>query len=198
MYELPRVKVGYGVVATSTLASAATVKPAVAPDNFQKIIAEKYSADIHFLINQANVRSSQTSKADYVDLNKRLMEASKASNQQIASLTVNSYASPEGSYEFNEQLARSVKRTRRLILRISSRRTKSRSSANLPLRSRRRTGKGSSSLSRTATFRTKTLSLSVLKMYKDPVQREQEIRNLSSVFNELADPRFCLSCVIPA
>ncbi len=33
----------------------------------------------------------------------------------------------------------------------------------------------------------KELILSVLKMYPDPEQREQEIRNLSSVFNELAD-----------
>ena len=59
-YDLPRVKVGYGVIATSTLASPATVAPAVAPDQFQKNITEKYSADIHFLINQANIRANQT------------------------------------------------------------------------------------------------------------------------------------------
>ncbi|MDE6023113.1 MAG: tetratricopeptide repeat protein, partial [Muribaculaceae bacterium] len=33
----------------------------------------------------------------------------------------------------------------------------------------------------------KNLILSVLKMYKDPEQREREIRNMSAVFNELAD-----------
>ena len=33
----------------------------------------------------------------------------------------------------------------------------------------------------------KDLILSVLKMYPDPMDREREIRNLSSVFNELAD-----------
>ena len=33
----------------------------------------------------------------------------------------------------------------------------------------------------------KELILSVLRMYPDPVQREREIRNLSSVFDELAD-----------
>ena len=59
LYALPRVKVGYGVVATSTLASAKTVTPALAKDNFQRIINEKYSADIHFLINQANIRDNQ-------------------------------------------------------------------------------------------------------------------------------------------
>ena len=52
LYSLPPVKVGFGVVATSTLASAKTVVPAVAKDNFQKVITEKYSADIHFLIEK--------------------------------------------------------------------------------------------------------------------------------------------------
>ena len=89
-----RVKVGYGVVATSTLASAKTVTPALAKDDFQKVITEKYSADIHFLINRANIRANQTNKADYIDLNKRLMEANQAPNQEIAAININSYASP--------------------------------------------------------------------------------------------------------
>ena len=55
IYSLPRVKVGYGVVATSTLASAATASPAIAPDDFQKVITEKYTADIHFQIGRAHV-----------------------------------------------------------------------------------------------------------------------------------------------
>lgn len=105
LYALPRVKVGYGVVATSTLASAKTVTPALAKDNFQRIINEKYSADIHFLINQANIRANQTDKADYIDLNKRLQEANTAANQEIAGITVNSYASPDGALNFNTQLA---------------------------------------------------------------------------------------------
>ena len=104
-YKLPRVKVGYGVIATSTLANGKSVTPAVAKDNFQKVITEKYSADIHFLINQANIRSNQTDKADYIDLNKKLMEANKAANQEIAGITINSFASPEGSLEFNTSLA---------------------------------------------------------------------------------------------
>ena len=187
MYELPRVKVGYGVVATSTLASAATVKPAVAPDNFQKIIAEKYSADIHFLINQANVRSSQTSKADYVDLNKRLMEASKASNQQIASLTVNSYASPEGSYEFNEQLAQKREKNTTAYLENQLKKDKITEFGELTSSFTPEDWEGFQQLVENSNIQDKDLILSVLKMYKDPVQREQEIRNLSSVFNELAD-----------
>ncbi|MDE6134960.1 MAG: hypothetical protein K2F79_05240, partial [Muribaculaceae bacterium] len=53
-YVLPRVKVANGVVATADFASVADVTPAIAPDAFQRIINEKYAADIMFLINQAN------------------------------------------------------------------------------------------------------------------------------------------------
>lgn len=186
-YTLPRVKVGYGVISTSTLASAATVKPAVAPDNFQKVIAEKYSADIHFLINQANVRSSQTGKPDYVDLNKRLIEASKASNQEIAALTVNSYASPEGSYEFNEQLAQKREKNTTAYLENQLKKDKITEFGELTSSFTPEDWEGFQQLVENSNIQDKDLILSVLKMYKDPVQREQEIRNLSSVFNELAD-----------
>ncbi len=180
-------KVGYGVVATSTLASAATVTPATAPDNFQKVISEKYSADIHFLINQANVRSSQTEKADYIDLNKKLIEASKAPNQEIAALTVNSYASPEGTYQFNEQLAQKREQNTAAYLENQLKKDKITEFGELTSSFTPEDWEGFQQLVEKSNIQDKELILSVLKMYKDPEQREKEIRNLSSVFNELAD-----------
>ncbi len=187
LYTLPRVKVGNGVIATSTLASAATVKPAVAPDNFQKVISEKYSADIHFLINQANVRSSQTDKPDYIDLNKKLIEANQAPNQEIVGLTVNSYASPEGSYEFNEQLAQKREQNTAAYLENQLKRDKITEFGELTSSFTPEDWDGFQQLVEKSNIQDKDLILSVLKMYKDPVQREQEIRNLSAVFGELAD-----------
>ena len=64
-YVLPRVKVADGVIATAALADAGTVNPATANDAFQRIINQKYNADIMFLINQANVRKNQlTTRGD--------------------------------------------------------------------------------------------------------------------------------------
>ena len=133
------------------------------------------------------MRSSRTSKADYVDLNKRLMEASKASNQQIASLTVNSYASPEGSYEFNEQLARKREKNTTAYLENQLKKDKITEFGELTSSFTPEDWEGFQQLVENSNIQDKDLILSVLKMYKDPVQREQEIRNLSSVFNELAD-----------
>ncbi|MDE5806913.1 MAG: hypothetical protein K2H76_02260 [Muribaculaceae bacterium] len=187
LYSLPPVKVGFGVVATSTLASAKTVVPAVAKDNFQKVITEKYSADIHFLINQANIRANQTDKPDYIDLNKRLQEANAAPNQEIAGITVNSYASPEGTLEFNTQLAEKRELNTTNLIENQLKKDKISEFGELTSSFTPEDWEGFEKLVEKSNIQDKDLILSVLRMYPDPVQREQEIRNLSAVFNELAD-----------
>lgn len=187
IYTLPRVRVGEGVIATSTLASAKTVKPAVAKDNFQKVITEKYSADIHFLINQANIRASQTDKADYIDLNKKLLEANAAPNQEIAGITVNSYASPEGTIEFNTQLAEKREANTTRLVENQLKKDKITEFGELTASFTPEDWAGFETLVEKSNIQDKDLILSVLKMYPDPVEREREIRNLSSVFNELAE-----------
>ena len=187
IYSLPRVKVGEGVVATSTLASAKTVTPAVAKDNFQKVISEKYTADIHFLINQANIRANQTSKTDYIDLNKKLMEANAAPNQEIAGITINSYASPEGSLEFNTSLAEKREANTTKLMEGQLKKDKITEFGELTASFTPEDWEGFQQLVEKSNIQDKDLILSVLKMYPDPVEREREIRNLSSVFNELAD-----------
>ena len=186
-YSLPRVKVGEGVIATSTLASAATVRPAVAPDKFQKVITETYSADIHFLINQANVRSTETASKDYIVLNEKLREANAAPNMEIAGVTVNSFASPEGSLEFNTQLAEKREKNTTSLMEGQLKKDKITEFGELTSSFTPEDWEGFQKLVEKSDIQDKELILSVLKMYKDPQDREREIRNLSSVFNELAD-----------
>ncbi|MBD5172352.1 MAG: hypothetical protein HDT02_03935 [Bacteroidales bacterium] len=186
-YKLPRVKVGYGVVATSTLASAKTVYPAVAKDNFQKVITEKYSADIHFLINQANIRTDQTNKSDYIDLNRQLMEANAAPNKEIAGISVSSYASPEGTLSFNTELAEKREKNTTGLIEGQLKKDKITEFGELTSSFTPEDWAGFEQLVEKSNIQDKDLILSVLKMYPDPEEREREIRNLSSVFNELAD-----------
>lgn len=187
VYTLPRVKVGYGVIATSTLASAKTVTPAVAKDNFQKVISEKYSADIHFLINQANIRANQTDKSDYMDLNRKLLEANAAPNQEIAGISVSSYASPEGSLQFNTELAEKREKNTTNLVENQLKKDRITEFGELTSSFTPEDWAGFEALVEKSNIQDKDLILSVLKMYPDPLDREREIRNLSSVFNELAD-----------
>lgn len=187
IYKLPRVKVGYGIISTSTLANAKTVTPAIAPDDFQRIITNKYTADIHFLINQANIRANQTDKTDYIDLNKKLMEANQAANQEIAGISISSYASPEGSLEFNTQLSEKREQNTTKYMENQLKKDKITEFGELTSSFTPEDWAGFEELVEKSNIQDKDLILSVLKMYPDPQDREREIRNLSSVFNELAD-----------
>lgn len=187
LYTLPRVKVGHGVLATSTLASAETVTPAVAKDGFQRVISEQYSADIHFLVNQANVRASETSKSDYIDLNRKLMEANAAPNMEIAGVTINSYASPEGKLDFNTSLAEKREKNTQSYVEGQMKKDKITEFGELTSSFTPEDWEGFRSLVEKSNIQDKDLILSVLSLYKDPEEREREIRNISTVFNELAD-----------
>lgn len=187
LYGLPRVKVGDGIIATSTLASAETVTPAIAKDKFQRIINEKYNADIRFLINQANIRKNQIDAADYVDLNKRLQEANAAANQEIAGVNIASYASPDGTLAFNTQLAEKREQNTTKFMENQLKKDKITEFGELTSSFTPEDWEGFQELVSKSNIQDKDLILGVLKMYKDPEQREKEIRNLSSVFNELAD-----------
>lgn len=185
-YVLPRVKVGYGVIATSTLTDPATLAPSASPSNFERIIQEKYSAEIKFLINQANIRANQVKAADYVDFNDQVKAASEAANKEIAGVTVNSYASPDGSLEFNTQLAE--KRETNTVAYVEKQLSKDNITEFGELTSSftPEDWEGFQQLVEKSDIQDKELILSVLKMYNDPEQREREIRNLSAVFDELA------------
>lgn len=186
-YVLPRVKVGYGVITTASLASAKTVTPAFAPDSFQQVITRNYSADIHFLINQANIRQSELGSQSYIDLNQRLKEAQSSPNMEIAGVTVNSYASPEGNYDFNKRLAQQRELNTTAQVENQLKKDKIAEFGELTSSFTPEDWEGFQKLVEASNIQDKELILSVLRMYPDPEQREKEIRNLSSVFNELAD-----------
>lgn len=186
-YALPQVKVGRGVIATSTLASAATVAPAIAKDSFQRVINEQFAANINFLVNQANIRSSQTETEAYRALNEQLRAAASAPDREIAGLTVNSFASPEGSYEFNEQLAQKREQTTTALLEAQLKKDKVSDFGELTSSFTPEDWEGFQQLLEKSNIQDKELILAILQMHTDPAEREKEIRNLSSVFNEIKE-----------
>ncbi len=186
-YELPRVKVGYGVIATSTLTDVATLAPASAPSGFERVIQEKYSAEIKFLINQANVRANQVKAADYVEFNDQLQKANEAPNREIAGVAVNSFASPDGTLEFNTKLAEKRETNTVSYVENQLKKDKITEFGELTSSFTPEDWEGFQKLVENSSIQDKELILSVLKMHKDPEQREKELRNLSAVFDELAD-----------
>ena len=186
-YVLPRVSVAKGVVATAALADASTVTPALAPDKFQRVINEKYNADIHFLINRANIRDNQLKTAEMNDLGARIREAAGDSARQIEEINVSSYASPEGKLDFNTRLAEDREKSTTAYLKGALKKDKITEFGELTSNFTPEDWEGFQKLVGASNIQDKELILSVLSMYSDPEQREKEIRNLSSIFDQLAD-----------
>ena len=186
-YALPRVKVADGVVATAALADAATLTPAVAPDKFQRIINEKYSADIHFLINQANLRKSELESDEMLRLNRDIRAAAADPTRQIEEINILSYASPDGTLAFNTRLAQNREDNTTGYVTTQLKKDKVTEFGELTANFTPEDWEGFQKLVAASNIQDKDLILSVLKMYKEPEQREREIRNLSSVFDQLAD-----------
>lgn len=186
-YVLPRVKVAKGVVATAALADASTVSAAIAPDAFQRIINEKYAADIRFLINQTNLRQSELSSQAVKDLNQEIVDASAAPDRQIEEINISSYASPEGALDLNTRLAEGREKVTTDYIRKQLTKDNVTDFGELTAQFTAEDWEGFQQLVAASDIADKELILNVLSRFKDPEEREQQIRNLSSIFDQLAD-----------
>lgn len=186
-YALPRVEVATGVISTATLANAGTVTPALAPDAFQRNINEKYAADIMFLINVANIRADQLKTDAMVELQNALVEANNNSNRQIEEINIKSYASPDGPYDFNKQLAKHREDNTKGYINDQLKKDNITEFGELTANFTPEDWEGFKELVSKSNIQDKQLILSILEMYKDPAVRNAEIKNLGAVFNELAE-----------
>ena len=183
-YALPRVAVAKGVVATATMANAATATPAITADKFQRVIAEKVDADIIFLINQANIRDNQLRSQAMTNLHSEIANADADDRREIAEINIQSYASPDGSLDLNTRLAQAREKT---TVDYMNKQLKGKSFGELTADFTPEDWEGFLRLVSESKIQDKDLILSVLSMYQDPEVREREIHNLSHVFEQLAE-----------
>ena len=182
--KLPDVKIGEGVIATSALADAATANAAVAADKFQRIIKEAHDASIMFLIQQANLRSQELNKTEIADWKDLVKNADEAPNQNVA-IEIQAYASPDGGVELNTGLAE--RREQNTDKYLTKELKKMKVDAPVDAKYTAQDWEGFQELVSKSNLQDKDLVLRVLSMYKDPEQREQEIKNISSVYSTLAE-----------
>ena len=181
--KLPDVKIGEGVIATSELADAATATAAIAADKFQRIIKEAHDANIMFLIQQANFRSSELKTAK--EFNKEVANVNEAANKKISNIEVSAYASPDGGVSLNTTLAEN--REDNTTKMLSKDLKKAKIDAPIDAKYTAQDWEGFQELVSKSNIQDKELILRVIAMYQDPAQRESEIKNISAVYKELAN-----------
>ena len=182
--EVPAIKVADGVIATSELyhRTLTSAQPSVAPDAFQRVVEQKQEANIKFLIQQAELRKSELQNntvQEFVNLLKRI--SSDRENLMLSGVEVSAYASPDGGFALNEKLAN--KRQTNTKKQMKQANMEGDVEANYTAQD----WEGFQQLVQASDIQDKEVILRVLSMYKDPQEREQQIKNMSHGFQELAD-----------
>jgi len=183
--EIPDLKIADGVVTTAKLAQAQDVPSQVTADKFQRVIQEMQEADIMFLIQQANLRSSETGSQQMKDLRAAIKDASNDSKKEIHSLEVAGYASPEGGVELNTRLAKERQANTQRFLQGQMRQDKV--AADIIANMTAEDWEGFQKAVQASNLQDKDLVLRVLSMYQDPEEREAQIKNLSVAYKTIAD-----------
>ena len=186
VYTIPSVKVADGVIATSELPTAASANASYAEDAYQRIIKQAQEANIMFLIQQANLRNNQLNSDEMKEFHKKVAEVNAdTKNFKLNNIEVSAYASPDGGLKLNTGLAENREKNAEKYLNRQLKKAKI--ETNVDAKYTAQDWEGFQELVSKSNLQDKDLILRVLSMYQDPEQRENEIKNISSVYKTLAD-----------
>ena len=183
--EIPDLKIADGVVATDELADARDNKSATTPDKFQRVIQEATEADIKFLIQSAELRSSETKNDEVKALQAAIKDAKDNEKKEINKIEVSGYASPDGGMDLNEKLAQNRQKAAANFLKKDLKKNKVNNAIESNITAE--DWEGFQKAMENSNMQDKDLVLRVLSMYSDPEEREAQIKNLSNVYGTIAE-----------
>ncbi|MBR5275988.1 MAG: tetratricopeptide repeat protein [Bacteroidaceae bacterium] len=187
-YTLPEVKVADGCIATSELYRSTITKSniAIGEDAFQRVIKQAKEANIMFLIQQTNLRNSELKSEQIEELKKSMKDvATDTKSKVIDNVEVAAYASPDGGMGLNVDVAGG--REKNTAKFVEKQMKKAELKGNLDTDYTAEDWDGFQELVSKSNLADKDLILRVLSMYKEPEEREAQIKNISSVYKDLAD-----------
>lgn len=187
-YSLPDVKIADGCIATSQLyrQTATTAAIAVGEDAFQRVIKQAKEANIMFLIQQTNLRASQMTSEEMKELKAAMADIAKdLENKVLDEVEVSAYASPDGGVALNDNIATGRERNTEKFVKKEMKKAKL--EGHVDSKYTAEDWEGFQELIMKSELPDKELILRVLSMYEDPEEREAQIKNISSVYSEIAE-----------
>ncbi len=176
------VKIADGANTTYMLARKSGAYAAAA-DNYQDVIPEEVEAQILYLINSANVRSSQLSSEAMKEYKTGVKDVMNDSRRTITGTDIIAYASPDGPQRRNEKLSAEREASAKKAFNQVSKKLQT---GRVSTQSIGEDWEGFQELVNNSNIEDKDLILRVLSMYSDPDVREREIKNMSSIYGTLA------------
>ena len=185
--DLGEVKLADGIIATPQLVMK-KAKLLTFSDNYKQIVPESYESDIKYVINRADIRRSEMGKEGILKLNETLKETDANDRLELKGIEISAYASPDGALDLNTRLSEKRKQTADKYLEGQLKKAKIDVDKELmSLISTPEDWEGFKKAMEESDIQDKEMVLRVLSMHSDPVVREQEIRNLSAVFEVIAE-----------
>jgi tetratricopeptide (TPR) repeat protein len=193
--DFPTKKIADGTIVTPLLVKN-DEKPLIGADNFKKTYPVTQSTEVFFLVNMADVRSSET-QGESISATKKFIEEKRVTKRFVfKGASVSAYASPDGELTLNENLAANrAKNTVKYFTNLSKAKAKDKNQmisggdaeSFYATTTTAEDWDGFKSQMQASSIKDKELILRVLEMYPDGVKREQEIKNLSATYKEVSE-----------
>jgi len=179
---LPTKKVADGAITTYMLVCKGG-KADLKADGYQEVIPMTAEGQILYSINSADVASKELSSESVKNFQDAVNEINSNERKTLVGTEVVAYASPDGGQELNTKLSSNrAKSAEKAWDKV----TKKLDVADPTVTSVGQDWEGFQELVAASDIEDKDLIIRVLSMYSDAAVREQEIKNISSVYTELA------------
>jgi hypothetical protein len=179
------IKLADGVIATSTLVDE-NGTPILLKDNYKRIVPEAKTAEIHYVINRADLRNSELKDEDIALLREYINTVEADSARMFKTTEVSSYASPDGSMKINAPLSEKRGVTADKFIKKEFKNVEAAQNAGFfDEKTTPEDWAGFKTEVEKSSIQDKDLILRVLSMYSDPDVRDKEIKNMSSAFEVL-------------
>lgn len=171
--------VAYGV---NTLQNDLKYGDLMAPmaNNYKKVTTVVDKTDLLYAINSSVVTKNNEKKADLGDF-KSNVDKNLTNDRASQNIAVKGYASPDGPEKFNDKLSKARSETsKKVVAKLLKD-----SGLDVDAAAYGEDWEGFKELVEKSDIKDKNLILQVLSLYNSPAERDSEIQNMTSVFNEL-------------
>lgn len=148
---------------------------------YKRVNTISENADIHYLINSPEVRTKQLTQEQIKMFEKFVRENTGKQDITMGNVYAKGYASPDGPEKFNDKLSAERSKTGEKAIKGKLKGV----DVKYDAAAYGEDWEGFRKLVEASDMADKDLILQVLSMYESSAQREQEMRNLASVYGEL-------------
>jgi hypothetical protein len=179
-------KIADGIKTTPLLVNV-DPKTLMLPDKFVRTVPVSKEADINYVINKYDIRKTELTQQDIVDLQNFINTLINDSTLKLDKVKLSSYASPDGPIDLNDKLSKNRGKSAQDFLSNEFKKNANILNNVLEAITTAEDWDGFKKLMEESSIKDKELILRVLSMYSDPVVREKEIKNISKAYLEIAD-----------